>query len=350
MPDKSQKFIVTGGAGFIGSALVRMLIDDGHDVVTLDALTYAGSVENLADVIDNSRHTFVEGSICDRLLVDELLQRHTPDYLINVAAETHVDRSIDGPEAFIETNVVGTSRLLAAAHAHTAATDKPMRYVQVSTDEVYGTIDDGAFREGDPYRPNSPYAASKAAADLMVRSYVKTYKLDAVITNGSNTYGPRQFPEKLIPLMTLNALEGKQLPVYGDGRNVRDWLYVDDHALGIIAAARLGESGENYNIGGGTEMQNIVLVNRLCALLDTLSPRGNDQSYGELIGYVADRPGHDFRYALAIDKARAALDWQPATSFDDGFAATIAWYLENRAWCTDITEQRYARERLGHTG
>ena len=255
MPDKPQKFLVTGGAGFIGSALVRLLIRDGHEVVTLDALTYAGNVANLADVMDDPRHTFVEGSICARELVDGLLAQHHPDYLINVAAETHVDRSIDGPEAFIETNVVGTSRLLAAARAHTAGTDAAMRYVQVSTDEVYGTIAEGEFREGDPYRPNSPYAASKAAADLMVRSYVKTYKLDAVITNGSNTYGPRQFPEKLIPLMTLNALEGKQLPVYGDGRNVRDWLYVDDHAHGIIAAARLGESGENYNIGGGTEME-----------------------------------------------------------------------------------------------
>lgn len=350
MPDKQQTFMVTGGAGFIGSALVRLLHADGHRVVTLDALTYAGSLNNLADVIDDQRHEFVEGSICDRQLVDGLLRAHRPDCLINVAAETHVDRSIDGPDAFIETNVVGTSRLLAAVRAHTVESGDALRYVQVSTDEVYGTIDDGAFREGDPYRPNSPYAASKAAADHMVRAYVRTYGLDAVITNGSNTYGPRQFPEKLIPLMTLNAIEGKQLPVYGDGRNVRDWLYVDDHARGIIAAAEHGKSGESYNIGGATEMQNIDLVEKLCATLDRLQPRADGLSYSEQIAFVTDRPGHDFRYALGTAKAQLELGWTPRTSFDDGFEATVTWYLKNLDWSAEISNKLYARERLGQAG
>lgn len=350
MPDGLKKFFVTGGAGFIGSSLVHTLINDGCEVVTLDALTYAGSLENLAQVKDHPAHTFVEGSICDRALVDRLLADHRPDALINVAAETHVDRSIDGPEAFIDTNVIGTSRLLAAARAYTLSTEKELRYVQVSTDEVFGTIAEGEFHEGDPYRPNSPYAASKAAADHMVRAYVKTYGLDAVITHGSNTYGPRQFPEKLIPLMTLNAVEGKKLPVYGDGTNVRDWLYVDDHARGIIAAARYGTSGEAYNIGGGTELQNLDLVHKLCATLDEFATRADGQKFADQIAFVADRPGHDLRYALATGKAQADLGWKPEMIFDKGFEATIRWYLDNRDWCQNITDKLYARERLGRAG
>jgi dTDP-glucose 4,6-dehydratase len=350
MPEQPQTFLVTGGAGFIGSALVRLLVGQGHEVVTLDALTYAGSRGNLAGVMESCLHTFVEGSICDRALVDDLLATHRPRYLINVAAETHVDRSIDGPEAFVETNVVGTSLLLAAARAFDRGGGAAIRYVQVSTDEVYGTIDDGEFREGDPYRPNSPYAASKAAADHMVRAYVRTYGLDAVITHGSNTFGPRQFPEKLIPLMTLNAIEGKSLPVYGDGRNVRDWLYVDDHAAGIVAAALNGTRGESYNIGGGTEIENIQLVRKLCALLDRARPRPDGTSYADQIAFVEDRPGHDFRYALSSAKARDQLGWQPATAFEDGFETAVAWYIENRDWCTSITERLYARERLGQAG
>ena len=349
MTTEPRSYLVTGGAGFIGSALVHLLVSRGHRVVTLDLLTYAGNVENLRGLTDTGVHTFIKGSINDRPLVAHLLRDHHIDFLINTAAETHVDRSIDGPEAFIQTNIVGTSSLLDVVLAYVRETKKPIRYVQVSTDEVYGTIQSGAFYEDNPFRPNSPYAASKASADLLVRSYVKTYGLDAVLTNGSNTYGPRQFPEKLIPLMTLNAIEGKPLPVYGDGKNIRDWLYVDDHAKGICAAAEKGKAGENYNIGGAMELENIELVNMLCKHLDRLSPRNDGVPYAQQIKFVEDRPGHDFRYALSTEKAQTELHWHPVTDFKAGFEKTVSWYLANQKWRDLITEQRYARERLGRT-
>ena len=347
----TDTYLVTGGAGFIGSTLVRHLIGNGHSVITLDALTYAGNLDNLAMVSDNSAHTFVHGSINDDALVRRLLAKHQPRYVINVAAETHVDRSIDGPAAFIETNVVGTGVLLEASYRYWTALDGAardlFRYVQVSTDEVFGSIREGLFRESDPYRPNSPYAASKAGADHLAHSYFRTYGLPVMVTHGSNTYGPHQFPEKLIPLMILNALDGKPLPVYGDGSNVRDWLYVDDHAGGIATVAQRGQPGEAYNIGGGTERANLEVVNVLCNLLDAASPRAAPGSYADQITYVTDRPGHDFRYALDIAKISKQVDWTPEVTFGDGLANTVRWYLDNSDWCDAITRTRYSRERLG---
>ena len=347
MDNEFDTYLVTGGAGFIGSALVHNLISNGNKVVTLDALTYAGNTENLAGVFDNPNHHFVHASILDGDVVATLLREHNPRYVINVAAETHVDRSIDGPRAFIDTNVVGTTTLLDAVREYTKGTNHKTRYVQVSTDEVYGTIAEGEFCETDPFLPNSPYAASKASADLLVRSYVRTFGLNAVITNGSNTYGPRQFPEKLIPLMILNALEGKDLPVYGDGKNIRDWLFVEDHAAGIVAAAKHGKTGQNYNIGGGYELENIKLVTQLCGVLDDFAPKPDGQ-YDSQIRFVADRPGHDFRYALSTDLAKRELGWSPRIEFETGLSNTVQWYLNNRAWARAITEKTYARDRLGN--
>lgn len=336
----TNKILVTGGAGFIGSSIIREALERGHKVVNLDALTYAGGEDNLAEVADHEDYIFVKGSIVDATLVAGILKTHSPSTIINVAAETHVDRSIDDAAAFIETNINGTYNLLDQSHRYVLSlgdeATKHFRYLQVSTDEVYGSIRDGEFVETDPYQPNSPYAASKASADHLVRAYFKTYDLATVITHGSNTYGPRQFPEKLIPLMIQNALEGKSLPIYGDGKNVRDWLYVTDHAKGILDAARKGTPGESYNIGGGVELENITLVNQIIDILDQLCPPSDGSSYRDLITYVADRPGHDFRYALNISKATSALSWKPVESFKNGLQQTIDWYLGNQAW----TEKR----------
>lgn len=332
----TDTIFVTGGAGFIGSSIIREALERGYNVVNLDALTYAGGEDNLSDVADHESYTFIKGSIVDSSLVADILTKHAPNTLINVAAETHVDRSIDDAAAFIETNINGTYNLLDQSYRYVSSIEndatKRFRYLQVSTDEVYGSIRDGAFVETDPYRPNSPYAASKASADHLVRAYFKTYGLATVITHGSNTYGPRQFPEKLIPLMIQNALEGKSLPIYGDGKNVRDWLYVTDHAKGILEAAHKGTPGESYNIGGGVELENITLVNQIIDILDQLNPQSDGSSYRDLITYVADRPGHDFRYALDISKATAALSWQPEEPFANGLKQTIDWYLENQGW------------------
>ena len=332
----TNTIFVTGGAGFIGSSIIREALGRGHKVVNLDALTYAGGEDNLSDIADHDDYIFIQGTIVDNALVAGIFKDHTPDTIINVAAETHVDRSIDDAAAFIETNINGTYNLLDQSYRYISSIDGDVanrfRYLQVSTDEVYGSIRNGAFVETDPYRPNSPYAASKASADHLVRAYFKTYGLATVITHGSNTYGPRQFPEKLIPLMIQNALEGKSLPIYGDGKNVRDWLYVTDHANGILDAARNGVPGESYNIGGGVELENITLVNQIIDILDLLSPPSNGGSYRDLITYVADRPGHDFRYALDISKATAALSWQPIEPFNRGLKQTIDWYLENQDW------------------
>jgi dTDP-glucose 4,6-dehydratase len=347
----TETFLVSGGAGFIGSALVRQLIRRGNRVINLDALTYAGNRENLADIDGHQDHVFVHGSINDGNLISRLLEEHRPGAVINVAAETHVDRSIDGPAAFVETNIVGAFQLLEAARDYRGSlggkeSDR-FRFVQVSTDEVYGSIDEGEFREGDPYRPNSPYAAAKAGADHLARAYFHTYGLPVVITNGSNTYGPYQFPEKLLPLMILNAVDGKPLPVYGEGVNIRDWLYVDDHAAGIIATLESGTPGQSYNIGGGNEFLNIEVVKRLCALLDEIRPLPDGRFYAEQITFVEDRPGHDFRYALDTAKAGEGLDWRPEKSFEDGLRATIQWYLDNQDWCRKTTDGLYDRGRLG---
>jgi len=341
--------LVTGGAGFIGSACVRRaLADPSVSVGTLDALTYAGDPDHLAGL---PRHTLVVGDIADRALVGALLREHEPDAVVNLAAESHVDRSIDAPRTFIETNVVSTFQLLEAcrgwASERSPSEREGFRFVHVSTDEVYGSLGPtGRFTEESPHAPNSPYAASKAAADHLVRSYFHTYGLPTVTTNCSNNLGPRQFPEKLIPLMVLNALERRPLPVYGDGGNVRDWLYVDDHCEGLLAAWRHGAPGRTYNLGGGGERTNLQVVHALCDLIDELRPDlGGDTR--SLLRFVADRPGHDRRYAIDASRAAAELGWRPRRSFEEAIGETVRWYLEHRAWCERITSGVYRRERLG---
>ena len=344
-----QIFFVTGGAGFIGSAIIRTLLKRRAKVINLDAMTYAANKDNIDTANLNDDYLLVEGSINDRALVSKLLAEHQPQAVINVAAETHVDRSIDGPGPFVETNIQGTFQLLEACRSYVQGNKghEDFRYLQVSTDEVFGSIDNGQSVETDPYRPNSPYAASKAAADHLVRSYFKTYGLATITTHGSNTYGPYQFPEKLLPLMVLNAVDGKQLPVYGDGSNERDWLYVDDHANGILAALESGVVGNAYNIGGGTELKNIDIVNLLCSILDKLQPREDGAPYADQINYVADRPGHDQRYALDCKKAKRDIGWSPQMDFTTGLEETIKWYLNHQDWCSKIATSTYDRSRLG---
>ena len=322
--------LVTGGAGFIGSNFVQSTIAaTGEPIVNLDKLTYAGSLRNLEALRDDARHVFVHGDICDRALVRSLLLKHKPRAIVHFAAESHVDRSIAGPEAFVQTNVVGTLALLEEARA----CPEKIRFLHVSTDEVYGSLgpSDPAFTESTPYAPNSPYAASKAASDHLVRAYHHTYGLPTLTTNCSNNYGPYQFPEKLIPLMISTALAGRPLPVYGDGRNVRDWLYVLDHCEAVRLVLERGRVGETYNIGGSAEKQNIDLVKSLCRLLDEAHPRKGG-SYAELISFVKDRPGHDRRYAIDAGKISRELGWRPRETFISGLEKTVRWYLENRGW------------------
>jgi dTDP-glucose 4,6-dehydratase len=321
--------LVTGGAGFIGSNFVQSTIaGTGEPVVNLDKLTYAGSLRNLDALRDDPRHIFVQGDINDRALVRSLLQKHQPRAIVHLAAESHVDRSIAGPAPFIETNVEGTFALLEEARAFS----QQIRFVHVSTDEVYGSLgpDDPAFTENTPYAPNSPYAASKAAADHLVRAYHHTYGMQTVTTNCSNNYGPHQFPEKLIPLTIHNALAGQPLPVYGDGKNVRDWLYVLDHCAALRVALERGRAGQTYNIGGGAEKANIDLVREICRLLDGLAPRKGAGKYAELISFVKDRPGHDRRYAINSSKIAQELGWRARESFSSGLAKTVQWYVDNR--------------------
>jgi len=322
--------LVTGGAGFIGSNFVLSHIaETGEAIVNLDKLTYAGNPKNLQALRGDARHTFVRGDICDRKLVSDLLKRHLPRAIVHFAAESHVDRSISGPAEFVQTNAVGTFSLLEEARAYwNGRTD--FRFLHVSTDEVYGSLGpaDPAFTESTPFAPNSPYAASKAASDHMVRAYHHTYGLPTLITNCSNNYGPHQYPEKLIPLMIRNALAGKPLPVYGDGKNVRDWLYVADHCAAVRLVLEKGRVGETYNIGGECEWANIDLVKKICELLDAAKPRGRG-SYAELISFVTDRPGHDRRYAMNIGKIRRELGWQPRETLSSGLEKTVRWYLEN---------------------
>ena len=339
---------VTGGAGFIGSNFVLdWLAQTDEPVLNLDKLTYAGNQENLASLEGDSRHVFVQGDIGDPALVGRLLARHQPRAIVNFAAESHVDRSIHGPEAFIETNIMGTFRLLEAARAYWGGLEgdaKPaFRFLQVSTDEVYGSLskDDPAFSEGNRYEPNSPYSASKAASDHLVRAYHHTYGLPVLTTNCSNNYGPYHFPEKLIPLMIVNALAGKPLPVYGDGMQVRDWLYVKDHCSAIRRVLAAGRVGEVYNVGGWNEMPNIDIVNALCALLDEMQPKDGGGSYRAQITYVADRPGHDRRYAIDASKIERELGWKPAETFETGIRKTVQWYLANQAWVTRVQSGAY---------
>jgi dTDP-glucose 4,6-dehydratase len=322
--------LVTGGAGFIGSNFVASTIaGTGEPIVNLDKLTYAGSLRNLERLRDDPRHIFVQGDIGDRGLVRELLKKHRPRAIVHLAAESHVDRSIAGPGAFIQTNVMGTFALLEEARAFSDT----IRFLQVSTDEVYGSLGptDPAFTETTPYAPNSPYAASKASADHLVRAYHHTYGLPTLTTNCSNNYGPYQFPEKLIPLMISNALAGKPLPVYGDGKNVRDWLYVLDHCEALRVVLERGRAGETYNIGGGAERANIDLVNTICGLLDKATPRKGGAKYAELISFVKDRPGHDRRYAIDSTKLARELGWTARENFESGLQKTVAWYIEHRA-------------------
>ncbi|HLX29374.1 MAG TPA: dTDP-glucose 4,6-dehydratase [Casimicrobiaceae bacterium] len=339
--------LVTGGAGFIGANFVLdWLAHDGEPVVNLDKLTYAGNLESLAPIATDGRHEFVRGDIGDSDLVRTLLERHRPRAIVNFAAETHVDRSIHGPAAFIQTNVVGTFALLECVRAWWAelprASREAFRFLHVSTDEVYGSLgpDDPPFRETTPYAPNSPYAASKAASDHLVRAYRHTYGLPTLTTNCSNNYGPRQFPEKLIPLMIVNALSGKLLPVYGDGRNVRDWLYVGDHCAAIRTVLERGRPGETYNVGGHAEMANVDVVSAVCRLVHARRP---DVDCERLVTFVKDRPGHDRRYAIDATKIRTELDWSPDETFESGMARTIDWYLANTAWIANVQSAEYRR-------
>jgi dTDP-glucose 4,6-dehydratase len=347
-----QTWFVTGGAGFIGGNFVLDAVASGVRVINLDVLTYAGNLDTLSALDGNPNHVFVQGDIGDRALVAKLLAEHRPQAVINFAAESHVDRSIDGPAAFVQTNVVGTLALLEAARdywkALEGAAKDGFRFLHVSTDEVYGSLgDEGKFTETTPYAPNSPYSASKAASDHLVRAFHHTYGLPVLTTNCSNNYGPFQFPEKLIPLIIQKALAGEPLPVYGDGRNVRDWLFVLDHCRAIRRVLEAGRVGETYNVGGDAERENIHVVRTLCALLDARRPRPDGQPREAQITYVKDRPGHDRRYAIDASKIQGELGWAPTVSFEEGMAATVDWYLANEAWVKRVLDGSYRLERIG---
>ncbi|MDF9436029.1 dTDP-glucose 4,6-dehydratase [Chromohalobacter israelensis] len=355
----TKTFLITGGAGFIGSAIVRELIGlTDHVVVNVDKLTYAGNQESLAGVEGNPRYHFVQADICDAPAMQQLFEQHQPDIVMHLAAESHVDRSIDGPAEFIQTNVVGTTVLLETARTYWSALKENdpakaegFRFHHISTDEVYGDLEgtDALFTETTPYAPSSPYSASKASSDHLVRAWQRTYGLPTLITNCSNNYGPYHFPEKLIPLMILNALAGKPLPVYGDGMQIRDWLYVEDHAHALIKVASEGQVGETYNIGGHNEKTNLEVVETLCALLEERVPDKPDgvSRYEDLITFVTDRPGHDVRYAIDASKIEQELGWTPAETFESGLGKTVDWYLANREWWQRVLDGSYKGERLG---
>jgi dTDP-glucose 4,6-dehydratase len=348
-----KTILVTGGLGFIGSNFIRMLLSQNHCdlVINLDKQTYAGNPENLEEFEHHGSYKFVQADICDQEKVADVLSKYQVDAIVNFAAESHVDRSIDGPEPFVQTNVVGTLRLLEATKSYlsnsTPAKKESFRFVHVSTDEVYGSLElsDPAFSESTPYAPNSPYSASKASADHLVRAYHHTFGLPVLTTNCSNNYGPYQFPEKLIPLMILNACEGKALPIYGDGSNIRDWLHVEDHCSGILAVLTKGRVGETYCIGGASEKTNVEVLDALCEILDELHPKGAPHS--QLKTFVKDRPGHDHRYAIDFSKIENELGWQPSYTFKEGVKQTVEWYVNHQEWCENVTSGKYQRERLG---
>lgn len=347
-----KALLVTGGAGFIGANFVLQAVADGLQVVNLDKLTYAGNLDTLASLEGNDRHIFVQGDIGDRALVASLLQRYQPYAIVNFAAESHVDRSIDGPAAFVETNVVGTLGLLETTRDHwrglDSAAKEAFRFLHVSTDEVYGSLGaDGKFTETTAYAPNSPYSASKAASDHLVRAFHHTYGLPTLTTNCSNNYGPFQFPEKLIPLVIQKALAGEALPVYGDGLNIRDWLFVGDHCSAIRRVLDAGRIGETYNVGGNAERTNITVVKTICALLDARRPLADGRARESLITYVKDRPGHDRRYAIDASKLQRELHWQPSQTFESGIAQTVDWYLSHQPWIQRVLDGSYRMERLG---
>jgi len=351
-----MRILVTGGAGFIGSALVRHLIGEtDHEVLNLDKLTYAGVLSSLELISGSPRYSFVQGDICDGPLVAKLLAAFQPDVIAHLAAESHVDRSIDGPGEFVQTNVVGTFTMLQQALGYWQALDAgrrgSFRFHHISTDEVFGSLgNDGFFTEVTPYDPRSPYSASKAGSDHLVRAWGHTYGLPVLVTNCSNNYGPYHFPEKLIPLIIIRALAGEPLPVYGDGSNVRDWLFVEDHARALRTVFETGVPGETYNVGGNSERTNLDVVHAICSTLDTLTPRADGTRYADQITFVTDRPGHDQRYAIDAAKIRDELGWVPQVTFEQGIASTVAWYLDNRSWWGDILARRYDTGRLGLAG
>ncbi len=348
-----SRIVVTGGAGFIGSALVRMLLaETPHEVVNVDLLTYAGNLESLEDAAESPRYSFHRLDICDADRIRDLFSAARPDAVIHLAAESHVDRSIDGPSAFVRTNVFGTFTLLAESQRYWQSLGKEaakaFRFVHVSTDEVFGSLGaDGLFHEETPYAPNSPYSASKAASDHFVRAWHHTYGLPTLTTNCSNNYGPYQFPEKMVPLMIRNALLGKKLPVYGRGENIRDWLFVDDHCRALMMALERGVPGETYNVGGANEWCNIDVVNAICALVDELAPDSRIGDRRSLIEFVTDRPGHDQRYAIDAARIRRELGWAPRETFESGLRKTVEWYLANQGWCDRVQSGEYRGERLG---
>jgi dTDP-glucose 4,6-dehydratase len=350
-----MSLLITGGAGFIGGNLVRFLLERGHGVINLDKLTYAGNLASLDDVSSHPRYRFIRGDICDSGLLEKIFAECCPDAVLNLAAESHVDRSIDAPSDFVQTNVVGTFCLLNAALAYyerlSPEARHGFRFLHVSTDEVFGSLGkEGSFSETTPYAPNSPYSASKAGADHLARAWHRTYGLPVLTTNCSNNYGPYQFPEKLIPHMILSALRGAALPVYGDGQNIRDWLYVLDHCRALLAVLERGAPGESYVIGGNCERTNLEIVYFICDVLDDLRPRKDGGSYRERIAFVRDRPGHDRRYAMNVSKIKNDLDWSPQWTFEEGMRKTIMWYLENDVWVKDILNGSYRLERMGTGG
>ncbi len=343
-----MKILVTGGAGFIGSAVVRQAVRDGHQVVNLDALTYAANLANVAPVANAPGYAFVHADLRDRKALDDALAAHNPDAIMHLAAESHVDRSIDGPGDFIQTNITGTFNLLEAARAHWTAQGRPdhFRFHHISTDEVFGSLGpEGQFTEATPYDPRSPYSASKAASDHLVRAWHETYGLPVVLTNCSNNYGPYHFPEKLIPVVILNALHGRPIPVYGKGENVRDWLYVEDHADALLTVLQRGLTGRSYNIGGENEARNIDIVRRICAVMDEMHPEG--APHDRLITFVTDRPGHDARYAIDPARISAELGWHPSVTLGEGLRRTVRWYLDNESWWRPLLDRQGVGQRLG---